>query len=90
MSPLLSDHSKQLLSQSLPLVQANKHEMIDRMQAVLALAEPDRDRGQAEINAMILVQMLINQVSHILATGEYDDLAHIPAEHTMLQSTGRT
>ena len=69
MSPLLSDHSKQLLSQSLPLVQANKHEMIDRMQAVLALAEPDRDRGQAEINAMILVQMLINQVSHILATG---------------------
>ena len=90
MSPLLSDHSKQLLSQSLPLVQANKHEMIDRMQAVLALAEPDRDRGQAEINAMILVQMLINQVSHILATGEYDDLVHIPAEHTMLKITGRT
>ena len=90
MSPLLSDRSKQLLSQSLPLVQANKHEMIDRMQAVLALAEPDRDRGQAEINAMILVQMLINQVSHILATGEYDDLVHIPAEHTMLKITGRT
>jgi hemoglobin-like flavoprotein len=90
MSPLLSDRSRQLLSQSLPLVQANKHEVIDQMQAVLALAEPDRDPGQAEINAMILVQMLVNQVSHILATGEYDDLAHIPDEHATLQITGRT
>lgn len=90
MSPVLSDRSRQLLSQSLPLVQAHKHEVIDRMQACLILAEPDQDAGQSEINAMILVAMLINQVSHILDTGEYDDLAHIPNEHAALKITGRT
>lgn len=90
MSPLLSDRSRQLLSQSLPLVQTHKHEVIDQIQAVLALAEPDQDSGQSEINAMMLVQMLINQVSHILATGEFDDLAHIPDEHAALRITGRT
>ena len=90
MSPVLSDRSRQLLSQSLPLVQAHKHEVIDRMQANLILAEPDQDPGQSEINAMILVEMLINQVRHILDTGEYDDLAHIPNEHAALKITGRT
>ena len=90
MSPVLSDRSRQLLSQSLPLVQAHKHEVIDRMQANLILAEPDQDAGQSEINAMILVEMLINQVRHILDTGEYGDLAHIPNEHAALKITGRT
>lgn len=90
MSPVLSDRSRQLLSLSLPLVRAHKHEVIDSMQASLVLAEPGQDPGQAEINAMILVEMLINQVSHILDTGEYDDLAHIPNEHAALHITGRT
>jgi len=90
MSPVLSDRSRQLLSQSLPLVQAHKHEVIDRMQASLVLTEPDQDRGQSEINAMILVEMLINQVRHILDTGEFDDLVHIPHEHAQLHITGRT
>ena len=90
MSPLLSDRNRQLLSQSLPLVQAHKHELIDHMQAVLVLADPDVDPGQSEINAMILVQMLINQVSHILVTGEFDDLAHIRNEHAALRISGRT
>ena len=90
MFPVLSDRSRQSLSQSLPLVQAHKHEVIDRMQASLILAEPDRDAGQSEIEAMILVEMLVNQVRHILDTGEYDDLAHIPGEHAALNITGRT
>lgn len=90
MSPVLSQHSRQMLSQSLPLVGAHKHELIDRMQANLALAEPDQNPGQPEINAMILVQMLINQVRHFLDTGEYDDLAHVPNEHAALKITGRT
>lgn len=90
MSPVLSDRSRQMLSQSLPLVQAHKHEVIDRMQASLVLAEPDQDPGQSEINAMILVEMLINQARHILDKGEYDDLAHIPNEHAALHISGRT
>ena len=89
MSPVLSDRSRELLSQSLPLVQASKHEVIASMHAGLVLAEPGQDPGRAEINAMILVEMLINQVSHILDTGEYGDFAHIPNEHAALQMTGR-
>ncbi len=90
MSPLLSERSRQMLSQSLPLVQAHKHEVIDRMQACLELAEPDQNPGQSEINAMILVEMLVNQARHLLETGELDDLAHIPSEHAALKITGRT
>ena len=90
MSPVLSDRSRQLLSRSLPLVQAHKHEVIDRMQANLILAEPHQDAGQSEINAMILVEMLISQVRHILDTGDYDDLTHIPNEHAALGISGRT
>lgn len=90
MSPLLNDRNRQMLSQSLPLVQAHKHDVIDRMQANLILAEPGQDAGQSEINAMILVEMLINQVRHVLDTGAYDDLAHIPNEHATLHITGRT
>jgi hemoglobin-like flavoprotein len=90
MSTILSDRSRQMLSQSLPLVEAHKHEVIDRMQAVLALAEPDRNPGQSEINAMMLVEMLVNHVRHVLKTGKFDDLAHIPGEHEELQITGRT
>lgn len=90
MSPILSDTSRQMLSQSLPLVQARKHEVIDHMQASLALAEPDQHPGHSEINAMILVEMLITQVRHLLDSGQLDDLAHIPNEHGALQITGRT
>ena len=90
MSPVLSDRTRQMLSQSLPLVEAHKHEVVDRMQASLVLAEPELDPGQSEINAMILVEMLINQVRHVLDTGEYDDLAHISNEHAALHITGRT
>ncbi len=90
MSPVLSERTRQMLSRSLPLVQAHKHETIDRMQASLVLAEPDRNPGQSEINAMILVEMLITQVRHLLDTGQYDDLAHIPNEHAALRITGRT
>ena len=90
MSPLLSERTRQMLSQSLPLVQAHKHEVIDLMQANLELAEPDQNPGHSEITAMILVEMLINQVRHVLDTGELDDLAHIPNEHVALHITGRT
>jgi hemoglobin-like flavoprotein len=90
MSPLLSERTRQMLSQSLPLVQAHKHELIDRMQAYLELAEPDQNLGQSEINAMILVEMLVTQTRHLLETGALDDLAHIPSEHAALQITGRT
>jgi len=90
MSAILSEQSRQMLSRSLPMIQARKHEIIDRMQACLAVAEPGQNAGQSEINAMILIEMLINQVSHILETGEFDDLSHIPSEHASLQITGRT
>jgi hemoglobin-like flavoprotein len=90
MSPKLSDRSRQLLSRSLPLVQAQKHDVIDLMQASLILAEPEQPAGQSEINAMILVGMLVNQVAHVLETGDYDDLAHLPDEHAALHITGRT
>ena len=90
MSPILTYRSRQMLSRSLPLVQSHKPEVIGRMQAGLVLAEPGQDPGQTAINAMILVEMLIGQVRHLLDTGEYGDLGHIPNEHAALAITGRT
>jgi hemoglobin-like flavoprotein len=90
MSPLLSDRTRQIFSQSLPLFRARKHEVIDRMQACLALAEPDQKAGQSAINTVILVEMLVHQAGHLLRTGKFDDLAHIPGEHAELGITGRT
>ena len=90
MSPLLSERARQMLSQSRPVFQARKHEVIDRMQACLELADPDQNPGQSEINAMILVEMLIKQTRHLLETGKLDDVVHIPSEHAALQITGRT
>jgi len=90
MSSLLSERARRMLSKSLPLFQAHKHEVIDRMQPCLELAEPDQNPGQSEVNAMILVEMLVNQGRHLLDTGKLDDLAHIPSEHAALQITGRT
>jgi hemoglobin-like flavoprotein len=89
MSPILSDRSRQLLSQSVALVQAHKQEMIDNMQASLALAQPDRDSAQPDITAMMLVELLINQVRHLLDSGRFGDLAHVPNEHAALRITGR-
>ena len=90
MSPVLSDRSRQRLSRSLPLVQAHKHDLIDRMQAGLAIADPDQKAGQSEINAMLLVEMLISQVRHMLDTGELDSVAPIAREHSEQHITGRT
>ena len=90
MSTPLSERSRQLLSQSLALVEAHKHDVIDRMEASLAQAEPEWKPGQSEINAMLLVAMLISQVRNLLDGGAFRDLAHIPAEHEALQISGRT
>ena len=90
MSVILSDRSRQMLSQSLPIFQAHKHAVIDHMQANLASVEPDQDPGQSEISAMMLVELLINQVRHFLDSGRFDDLAHVPNEHAGLNITGRT
>jgi hemoglobin-like flavoprotein len=90
MTDILSDRSRHMLSQSLPLVQAHKHELIDLMQASLVMAEPGENDGQSEIEAMILVEMLIGQARHVLDTGAYGDLRHIPNEHAALRITGRT
>jgi len=90
MSPLLSERTRQMFSQSLPLFRARKHEVIDRMQACLELGEPDQKAGQSAISTVVLVEMLANQARQLLRTGKFDDLAHIPGEHAELQITGRT
>ena len=60
------------------------------MQACLELGESNQNPGQSEINAMILVEMLINHTRHLLETGKLDDVAHIANEHAELKITGRT
>ena len=90
MSPIVSDRIRQSLSQSLPLVQAHKHALIDRMEESLASAEAEAESsGQAEIAAMMLVELLIGQVRHLIETGRFDDLGHVHAEHWALAIDGR-
>ena len=90
MSPFPSERTRQMLSQSLPLVQAHRHDLIDRVHAGLALAEPDRNPGQSEVNAMVLVEMLLAQVRHLLDSGAFQDLEKISDEHEALLISGRT
>ena len=60
-----------MLSQSLPLVQAHKQEIIDRLDAALVRAESDREPTPSAIDAKVVFEALVDEVKHRLGTGDH-------------------
>ena len=89
-NPLLSESVRRRLAASLPYVEQHKHALIDRMEEGLA-AEASRDEafGQAEITAMMLVEMLLVRVRELLDHGTLSGLAADRAEHEAMAIGGR-
>lgn len=85
---LLSEPGLKWLAESLPFVEKRKHELIDRMEEGLA-ADEEGAFGQAEITAMMLVEMLLVRVRELVETGELGSLRAELAEHEMMAITGR-
>lgn len=76
MSPVLSEQARRMLSQSLPLVQAHKHEIVDRLDAALARAGSDRDPPPSGIDAKTLIEALVGQVRQRLGAANLADRPH--------------
>jgi len=90
MSAMLSDAVRQILSQSLPLIEARKEVLVDHMQARLDQSEEKQGLRRARANASILVETLIVQARRLLQTGALGDLDRIRREFAARAITGRT
>jgi len=88
MLSLLSDRTRNLMMHSWPIVQQNKDVLIDRVGAHFRAAEPG-DPAHSEMVAMMLVELMISQSTHLLRSGELRDHDDIGAEHEALGISGR-
>ena len=86
----LTAHTRKYLAQSLPLVEAQRPRLLERMEEYLrACEEPGEDYGQAEISAMVLVDLLLAKTREIVEQGTARDLSAIIAQHRLLDIDGR-
>src|SRR5688572_22444630 len=86
----ISDHNHDLLSQSLPLVQAHKDALIDVMRESLGTGKPaHRLPGRPHASASALVEMLVGRVRDYLDSGDLGDLGEVLDEHRALALDGR-
>ena len=90
MSSPVSNRTRSLLARSLPLVAQRKDELLEGLERNLAAAEaPGEPFGQAEVTAMILVELLLDQARSLVQSAELAPLADTAAEHRLLDITGR-
>ena len=89
-SPPVTEHSRGLLARSLPLVQLHRDLVVEQIERSLAADESEDEAfGQAEVTAMVLVNLLIDQVANLVRSGEFGSLRDLAAEHRALDITGR-
>lgn len=90
MSYPISDHARDMLARSLPLVHPRKDRIIDRMELHLRGAADDEESfGQSEVAAMLLVQLLLDQVRNLVGSGELAAADGTRDEHRALGIDGR-
>ena len=88
--PILSAPVLSRLAGSLPFVEKHKHTLIDRMEEGLAAEERYGEPfGQAEITAMMLVEMLLVHARNLVEGGTLGNLRAERAEHEMMGIGGR-
>ena len=84
----LSDRTRDLLVQSLPLMEHRKDALIEGLARYLG-----RDTGEAqkdsELIAIVLTDLLIGQASHLVRSNALLDLDEICLEHSRLRLQGR-
>jgi hemoglobin-like flavoprotein len=88
MSIQLSDQTRSLLAQSLPLMERGKDGLIDGFGAYLRAAAPETG-NDPELVAMMLTEMLITQTAQLLACGTLQDAGDLNQEHRALDIEGR-
>ncbi|MGZ8347416.1 MAG: hypothetical protein ACXWUP_09930 [Allosphingosinicella sp.] len=90
MSIVLNEQSRRLLAQSLPLLQSNRDPIAEAMEVSLAAAaEPGEAFGQAEVTAMILLELLLAQGRALAETGHPLRVEGTLDEHRALDIGGR-
>jgi hemoglobin-like flavoprotein len=90
MSEAVSSRTRSLIARSLPLVQQRREALVERME--IALAELDTqgsDVGQAEVTAVVLVDLLLDEAKQLLEDGAFGPLDYVSGEHYLLEITGR-
>lgn len=87
MSTEISDRTRDLLAQSLPLMEQRKDALIDHLGAYLGGAG---DAGEdAELVAIMLTELMIGQAGHLVRSGGLRDVEDVGHEHRMLRIQGR-
>ena len=87
MSTEISDRTRDLLAQSLPLMEQRKDALIDRLGPYLGAAgDGDED---SELVAIMLTELMISQAGDLVRSGALQDVDDVGHEHRMLRIQGR-
>jgi hemoglobin-like flavoprotein len=89
MSSPVSDRTRSLLSRSLPLVQPRRDLLVERIERSFAAEAGLESSGQAELSAMMLVDLLLRQVKTLVESGQFSGLDEVAAEHRAFDIKGR-
>ncbi|HYD13675.1 MAG TPA: hypothetical protein VEC11_12580 [Allosphingosinicella sp.] len=90
MSEAVSTRTRSLLARSLPLVQQRRETLVERMEAALAeLDTKETALGQAEVTAVVLVDLLLDEARQLVEHGAFGPLSYVSGEHYLLEITGR-
>ena len=89
MSSPVTDRTRSLLSRSLPLIQQRRDLLAERMEQSLAAATQGEPFGQAEVAAMLLVDLLVGQAKCLVESAAFGPLDEVSGEHRALGITGR-
>jgi hemoglobin-like flavoprotein len=88
MSIQLSDQTRELLAQSMPLIEHGKDRLIDGLRTYLrSFAREQED--DSELVAMMLTEMLIGRSAQMLQSGTVKDAGILKQEHEALAIKGR-
>ena len=87
MSTEVSDRTRDLLAQSLPLMEQRKDALIDRLGHYLR-ADGDAD-DDSELVAIMLTELMISQGGDLLCGGVLRNVGDVGHEHRMLRIQGR-
>jgi hemoglobin-like flavoprotein len=86
----VSTRTRSLIARSLPLVQQRREALVERMEGALAeLDTKPSEIGQAEVTAVVLVDLLLDEARELVESGAFGELSYLPGEHYLLDITGR-
>ena len=90
MSEAVSKHIRSLIARSLPLVQQRKEALVEQMEVALAALDTQETAdGQAEVTAVVLTDLLLDEARQLVESGAFGPLGYVIGEHYLLDITGR-